>query len=102
MRSLACDGKRDRAGPATEIENLGVLVGIDADESKLDQKLGFRPRDQYVGRHFEIEAVELAPAGEIRDGLAVAPSSGQRVECFRLARRHRLVAMRGKPGAIAT
>ena len=101
MRPLACDGERDRAGPAAEIENFGVRVGVDAEQRKLDQKLGLRPRDQYVGRHFEIETVELAPASEICDRLAIAPSSGQRVECRRFVRRHRLIAMRGKPGAIA-
>src|ERR1700687_5198804 len=52
-RSLAGDGERDRAGPAAESENLGALVGVDAHQRKLDQKLGLRPRDQYVGRHFE-------------------------------------------------
>jgi hypothetical protein len=78
-----------------------VLAGVDAGQRKLDQKLGLRPRDQNVGRHFEIETVKLAPAGEICDRLAVAPSSGQRVECPRLLCRHRLVAMRAKPGAIA-
>ena len=101
-RPLAGNGKRDRAGTAAEIEDVGVLVRIDTHQRKLYQKLGFRARDQHFGRNFQVQSVELAPADEIRNRLAVATPPGERVECPRVAGAHLFLGVSGKPRAIAT
>ena len=78
-----------------------MLVGIDARQCELDQKLGFRPRDQYVAGNFQLEAVELAPADEICNRLPVAAPPGQRVECLGVMRAHRRFGVSGEPRATA-
>ena len=47
-------------------------------ERRIDGELGFRARDQDVGCDLEIEAVELARAGQIRHRHAIGAAVDER------------------------
>ena len=95
------DGERDRARPGAQIEHAQVPVLRQPRERELDQRLRFRARDEHRGRHLQCEPPELARAGEIRDGLAVAAAPGEAEERVRLAARDNASSpMRDQPRAV--
>ena len=99
-RPLMRDGEGDRARPGAQIEHAQVPVPRQPGERELDQRLRFRARNEHRGRHLQREPPELAYAGEIRDGLAVAAAPGERNERIRALARQRIVAVRDQPCAV--
>jgi hypothetical protein len=92
--------ERDRAGTGSEVEGARLPVDRHPQECELDQRLGLGPRDQHGRRHAQRQSPELAHAGEIGDGLAVAAALREREECRFLPGGERLVAVRDEPRAV--
>ncbi len=92
--ALGRDRHGDRAAAGAEVEHGRVRQPVDRIERGFDEQLGFRARDQHVGRHVERAAEELAHPDQLRDGFA---GDAARFECavaFDRGRVERRVAAR--------
>ena len=90
------DEQAARARAEIEQTQASAVAGRKAGgmrQHRLDDGLGLRPRHQHRPVERELEAPELAPAGQIGDRLAPGPAADERGEPARLARPERAVAL---------
>ena len=99
VRALMGDSERDRAAARAEIEDGRASAVAECGEHALDGELRFRPRHQHVRRHLEVERPELAPPGEVGDGLPGEPAPGERLERQQFFGAQRPVGVCGERGA---
>src|SRR5208283_893015 len=105
-------GGGDAAGAGTDIHEGEAFAGNtrraagaefaegETIECDLDEMLGFRARDQHVGRHFEFETPKLLFAGEVLRGLAVGAALNQSEILSRGISGENFFRMRIEPDAI--
>src|SRR5438067_1923645 len=97
---LVGNGEGDCAAAGAQIENARRRIGGYARQGELDQKLRFRTRYQDGAIDLQLEAVKLAPSGEIGNGLAVAPPARETFEFPQLRHIDGSIAVRCDPCAI--
>jgi hypothetical protein len=73
-----------------------LLVELDGG---LDEELGLGPRDEGVGRYEEVEAVELAVAGDVGGGLVGEAAPDEGIEAGEGSLWYGLVEVGEEPGA---
>src|SRR4051812_36083371 len=55
---LMGDGEPDRAGAGAKVDHHRCVTALDLSEDRVDDNLGFRPRDEYSGSDLQVEVTE--------------------------------------------
>ena len=76
VRALVLQGERDRAAAGADVDDARPLR--QPLDRRLDERLGLRPRDQHARVDVQLEVAEALHAGDVGDGLALAPRAGAR------------------------
>lgn len=82
---MLCQGHRNAAGTGAHVGGPALpWVGFQPGQGRLDQKLGFRARDQHRRGDDKFETVELGPDTNVRQRLALQEAIEQRIEKLNL------------------
>jgi hypothetical protein len=94
VRAFVEERDRDAARTRPHVADERRVSPAQDFERRLDQKLRLRPRDEHVGRHLEVEPVELLMPRDVLQGLARRAALDEILELSPLLRRHLRVVVR--------
>lgn len=80
IRQLVRQGDGDATAARGEIKNPGIWNGLGQGDGVFDETLGFRARDQGVGRYAEFVPQKVAGTRQMLERDALGPSLKQHVE----------------------